>query len=191
MPQIQNEKNGNFQSNVKNCCGKILVNNENLNEAVLAATILKIQEKKSAKGTSFAIIKFSDLSGVFELLIFSDLLEQNRKNFKEGLSFLITVLKDKKNIDNRYRRITIKKIKNLKEETEKNYNEVLIELNNSNNLNLLSEIIKKNGNSSIKILVKKNNKKYTFSLKNKREFSYKTFKMLKKEPFIRKINLLN
>ena len=63
-------------------------------------------------------------------MIFSDLLEQNRKNFKEGLSFLITVLKDKKNIDNRYRRITIKKIKNLKEETEKYYNEVLIELNN-------------------------------------------------------------
>ena len=34
--------------------------NSDKSEALVAGTIMSIQEKKSAKGTSFAIIKFSD-----------------------------------------------------------------------------------------------------------------------------------
>ena len=40
---------------------------------------MKIQEKKTQRGNPFAIIKFSDLGGVFELFIFSEILEQNRR----------------------------------------------------------------------------------------------------------------
>ena len=43
-------------------------------EKNIAATLLKIQEKKTQKGNSYAIIKFTDLSSVFELFIFSDML---------------------------------------------------------------------------------------------------------------------
>ena len=58
---------------------------------------MSIQEKKTSKGNSFAIVKFSDSSGVFELFIFSELLDQHRNNLIEGQSFLLTVIKDKKN----------------------------------------------------------------------------------------------
>ena len=44
---------------------------------VVMATI-KIQEKNQ-KGLSYGIIKFTDLGGVFELFIFSDLFEQKEK----------------------------------------------------------------------------------------------------------------
>ena len=73
-------------------------------ESFLAGTIMSIKEKKTIKGSSFAIIKFSDLSSVFELFIFSEILEQNRKNLIEGQSFLLTVIKDKENENNRFRR---------------------------------------------------------------------------------------
>ena len=74
------------------------------NEAILAATIMKIQEKKTQKGNPFAIIKFSDLGGVFELFVFSEILEQNRNILNEGKSLLITVIKDIGNQDNRFKK---------------------------------------------------------------------------------------
>ena len=76
---------------------------------------MKIQEKKTHKGIPFAIVKFSDLGGVFELFVFSEILESNRDILKEGNSMLITVVKDTNNQDNRFKRISIKKIANLNE----------------------------------------------------------------------------
>jgi len=50
-------------------------------------------KKKSSKGNPFAIIKFSDLSKVYELLIFSEMLEQNRKNHVFNDYFLYNLSK--------------------------------------------------------------------------------------------------
>ena len=44
-------------------------------EALVAGTIMSIQEKKSAKGTSFAIVKFSDNNSEFEIFLFSQILQ--------------------------------------------------------------------------------------------------------------------
>ena len=40
----------------------------NDNEGLVAGTIMSIQEKKSAKGTPYGIVKFSDQKGEFELI---------------------------------------------------------------------------------------------------------------------------
>ena len=48
------------------------INDKNNISSMVSATIIKVQEKKTQKGNSYAIIKFSDLSNVFELFIFSD-----------------------------------------------------------------------------------------------------------------------
>ena len=42
----------------------------NLAESLIAGTIMSIQEKKSSKGMPYAIIKFSDKEGEFELFYF-------------------------------------------------------------------------------------------------------------------------
>ena len=56
-------------------------NNKDILSSNIACTVLKVQEKKTQKGNSYAIVKFSDLSNVFELFIFSDIFEINRDNF--------------------------------------------------------------------------------------------------------------
>ena len=58
------------------------VNNEK-NEALVAGTIMSIQEKKSAKGTPYGIVKFSDKDGEYELFLFADILVNNRGKLKE------------------------------------------------------------------------------------------------------------
>ena len=85
------------------------INNEHQLEGMVAATILKIQEKKTQKGTSYAIIKFSDLGGVFELFLFSDILELNRENIKEGKSVILNIFKNFNNGDQKVR-TNVKKI---------------------------------------------------------------------------------
>ena len=54
---------------------------EDIKEANIAATLLKVQERKTAKGNSYAVLKLTDLNSVFEIFIFSDILELNRETF--------------------------------------------------------------------------------------------------------------
>ena len=55
-------------------------------EVFIVGTIMSVKEKKTSKGNSFAIIKFSDLSKVFELFLFSEILEANREfAFSNGI----------------------------------------------------------------------------------------------------------
>ena len=69
-------------------------NNIDILSSNIACTVLKVQEKKTQKGSSYAIVKFSDLSNVFELFIFSDIFETNRENLFEGNSLMITLIKN-------------------------------------------------------------------------------------------------
>ena len=143
------------------------INSDINKESTVAATILKIQEKKTQKGTSYAIIKFSDLGSVFELFIFSDVFELNRDNIKEGKSVILTVLKNLNHSDQRIR-INVKKIIPLDDILNKPINNVKIRLNNFESFNKLSKILEPKGNVEVEFEVINNNKKYMFKLKNKR-----------------------
>jgi DNA polymerase-3 subunit alpha len=150
---------------------------------------MSIKEKKTAKGNPMAIIKFSDLSKVYELFLFSEILETNREILIEGKSFLLTVIKDKTSQENRFRRINVRKIVNLDKITKLNYTNVQIEINNVDDLKKLYEAIKEKGDSKIKISIINENKNYLFELKDKRKFDYETLKYLNKEHYIKKINV--
>ena len=163
--------------------------NQAENQCFIAGTIMSIKEKKTSKGNSFAIVKFSDLSKVFELFLFSEILEENRKKLIEGQSFLLTVMKDKENQENRFRRISVRKIVSLKETTKISYKDVLIEMNKSEDLEKLYEKIKEKGNSKIKISINDNNENYLFELKDKRKFDFETLKNLNNEQYIKKITV--
>ena len=63
-------------------------------EGLVAGTIMSIQEKKSVKGTPYAIVKFSDKKGEFELFLFAEILVNNRDKIKESESFVLTLQKD-------------------------------------------------------------------------------------------------
>ena len=134
---------------------------------MVAATILKIQEKKTQKGTSYAIIKFSDLGGIFELFVFSDIFELNRENIKDGKSVIITLSKNLNDVEQRIR-INVKKIIPLDDILNKPINNLKIKINDFKQFDLLSKILNSKGEVEIVFEINKNNKKYTLKLKNKR-----------------------
>ena len=73
--------------------------------------------------------------------------------------------------------------------TKLNYTNVEIQIYNDDDLEKLYEAIKEQGNSKIKISIKKEDKNYLFELKNKRKFDYETLKRLNKERYIKKISV--
>ena len=158
-------------------------------ESFIAGTVMSVKEKKTAKGNSFAIVKFSDLSKAYELFLFAEILEKNRKNLIEGRSFLLTVIKDKENQENRFKRISVRKIVSLDEAIKFNYSNVEIQIRKAEDLEKLYKVIKDKGNAKIKISIEDDNKNYLFELKDRRKFDYETLKHLNKEHYIKKINI--
>ena len=143
------------------------ISNKNNSENMVAATILKIQEKKTQKGTPYAIIKFSDLGSIFELFVFSDIFELNRENIKEGKSVIITLFKNQNDVDQKIR-VNVKKIIPLDDILNKPINNLKIKINDFSDLDILSKILNNKGDVEVLFEFSENNKKYTFKLKNKR-----------------------
>ncbi len=158
------------------------------NSALVAGTIMSIQEKKSSKGTPFAIVKFSDLKSEFELFLFSDLLVSNRENLKTANSFILTLQKDNAGADSFSRRINIKKLVSLNDFTNKKYDKVTIEIKNHSKLDELQKLLREDGDTKIQIKIKETSKIYTFELKNLRKFNVGTFNHIKDKEYIEKIS---
>jgi DNA polymerase-3 subunit alpha len=57
--------------------------------ATLAGTVISKKERTSGKGNRYAFVQLSDTSGVFEALVFSELLASNRDLLEVGRSLLI------------------------------------------------------------------------------------------------------
>jgi len=149
---------------------------------------MSIQEKKSSKGTPFAIIKFTDLKSEFELFLFSDLLVANREKLKTANSFMLTLQKDSSSDGQISRRINVKNIVPLDDFMKKSYNNVVIEIKGQPNLEELQNLLKDNGNTKVQIKVIDQSKIYEFNLKNPRKFNFNTFKDIKSKEYVKKIS---
>ncbi len=164
----------------------LFYNNES-KDALVAGTIMSIQEKKSSKGTPYAIIKFSDKKGEFELFLFSEILIKNRDKLKESESFILTLQKDKILGEVGKKRINVKKILSLEELIKKPYSKVTIELKENYKLDEIKEILSKNGETEINLVIKKQNKKANYLLQNNRQFDLSHLKALKAKDYVSKI----
>ncbi len=160
---------------------------EEKNEGLVAGTIMSIQEKKSSKGTPYAIIKFSDKKREFELFLFSDILINNRDKLKESESFILNLQKDRAATDATKKRVTVKKILSLDEAINEPYKKVTIELKENFKIDEIKEILSKEGNTIIDLVVKEKNQKASYSLQNNRKFDLKHFKALKAKEYVAKI----
>jgi DNA polymerase-3 subunit alpha len=157
-------------------------------EALVAGTIMSIQEKKSAKGNSYAIVKFSDNKSEFEIFLFSDLFAFNREKLKESSSFILTLHKDKSTSENNLTRVNIKKIVDLADLVNKTYESVSIELNNREKLKELSELLQGKGETKINVILKDSNKNYFFELEKTRKFDFNLFSLIKNKEYVKKIS---
>ncbi len=152
--------------------------NNDILSSNIACTILKVQEKKTQKGTSYGIIKFSDLSNVFELFIFSDVFEINREILVEGNSLMLTLIKNYTNNDKTQKRINVKKIISLQDVANKPLKNITLNFDNINDINKLTKLEKKIDGTDIKVLMKIKNDILTFKLKDKRFINNKLLNSL-------------
>jgi len=152
-----------------------------IKECNIAATLLKIQERKTNKGNSYAVAKVTDLTGVFELFIFSDLLETNRDILIEGNSLLMTLAKNLIDDENRFKRINVKKIVSLKALYNKPISEIEFEITRQDQMKEISELVKAKGNTDVKIKFNNGKEELIFKLKNKRFVDRKILNIIKNQ----------
>jgi len=154
----------------------------------IAATLLKIQERKTSKGNSYGVLKLTDLSGVFELFIFSDILESNRNILKEGNSFILTLVKSVSDENNRFKRLNVKKIISLKDLLNNPIKNASFKLNSLKDLNELSKFLIDPGNTNISVEIVENNKIFYFKLQNGRNLERKTLNLIRNKEISSIIN---
>jgi len=153
--------------------------NDESKEANVAATLLKVQERKTAKGNSYAVLKLTDLNSVFELFIFSDMLELNREILKEGNSLIITLNKSFSNDENQTKRINARKIASLKDLFNSPIKEVTLNIKSENQLEEISTFLQKKGDTIVNINFCSKNDGYYFKLKNNRNIDRKSINLIR------------
>ena len=144
-------------------------NNKDILSSNIACTVLKVQEKKTQKGNSYGIIRFSDLSNVFELFIFSEIFETNRYNLIEGNSLILTLIKNYNDENKTQKKINVKKMISLKELTNKPIKNITFKFFNKEDFNKLNKLSTIGGETDVKIQLSENDKIHTFQLKSKRK----------------------
>src|SRR6056300_988419 len=161
---------------------------DDIKENNVAATLLKVIERKTAKGNSYAVLKLTDLSSVFELFIFSDILESNREILKEGSSLLLTLVKSITNDENRLKRINVQKIGSLMDLFNSPIKGVSFDVNSNENLDTISKSLVEDGKTEVHLNIPIDGKTLKFKLKNKRNLDRKLLNLLRKREISSVIN---
>ncbi|MDA9604035.1 DNA polymerase III subunit alpha [Candidatus Pelagibacter sp.] len=154
--------------------------NDKIKSSNIAATLLKLQERKTAKGNSYAVLKLTDLTSVFELFIFSDILELNREILIEGNSLILTLVKSISNDENRFKRLNVQKIASLKDLFNSPISEVSFDVKTSEQVREISKFLIKQGKTAVNINFLSDDKSLKFSLKNNRNLDRKSLNLLRK-----------
>ncbi|WP_440678318.1 DNA polymerase III subunit alpha [Candidatus Pelagibacter sp. HIMB1611] len=153
-------------------------NSENVN---VAATLLKVQERKTAKGNAYAVLKLTDLNSVFEIFIFSDLLELNREILKEGNSLILTLIKNVSNDENRFKRINVQKIASLKDLFNSPINEISFNVKKMEQIQKISKFLNQEGKTQVKFNLSTENQILNFKLKKPMNLDRKSLNLLRKQ----------
>ena len=150
---------------------------------------MSITEKKSAKGTPYAIVKFTDKEAEFELFLFAEILVSNRDKLRESESFVLTLQKDKISGDKTKKRVNVKKILNLNDVINNPYSKVTIELKDDFNLEEIKRLLSIKGETKVNLIVKYKKKYACYSLLENRKFDLNHHKALKAKKYVEKITV--
>ena len=152
---------------------------DDIKENNISATLLKINERKTAKGNSYAVLKLTDLSSVFELFIFSDVLELNRDILKEGSSLILTLIKTISSDEDKTKRINVRKIASLKDLFNSSIKEITLNLSSESQLEQIRRFLDEKGETIVNINILNNSKTTKFKLKTLRNIDRKAINILR------------
>ncbi len=153
--------------------------NDELKDSNISATLLKIQERKTAKGNPYAVLKLTDLTSVFELFIFSDILELNREILKEGNSYILTLNKIILDDDNKTKRINVRKVASLKELFNSPIKEITLNLTSKEQIKTLENYLEEKGDTIVNISILNNLETHNYKLKKTRNIDRKSINILR------------
>ena len=162
--------------------------NDEFKDGNISATLLKIQERKTAKGNSYAVLKLSDLSSVFELFIFSEVLELNRNILKEGNSLILTLNKVVLEDENQTKRINVRKIASLKDLFNNPIKEITFNINSKDQLKILENYLDEKGDTIVNISMTNKFETHNFKLKKTRNIDRKSINILRNKEIELKIH---
>jgi DNA polymerase-3 subunit alpha len=145
----------------------------------IAATLLKVTERKTAKGNSYAVLKLTDLTSVFELFIFSDVLELNRDSLREGSSLILTLAKTISSDEDKTKRINVRKIASLKDLFNSSISEITLNLSSKSQLKEIQNFLDEKGDTVVNISISDNSTTSVFKLKTSRNFDRKSINILR------------
>jgi DNA polymerase-3 subunit alpha len=152
---------------------------DDVKENNIAATLLKVTERKTAKGNPYAVLKLTDLTSVFELFIFSDVLELNRDSLKEGSSLILTLTKTISSDEDKTKRINVRKIASLKDLFNSSISEITLNLSSKSQLKEIQNFLDEKGDTVVNISIFENSTTSVFKLKTSRNFDRKTINILR------------
>lgn len=116
----------------------------------LAGVIIKRQEKMSKTGKKFAFVTLSDSTGVYEAMVFSDVLARSRDYLVAGASVLLVVDAE---MQDENLRLTVQDAKPLDDTLIRKVREVTLEINDERALPALQSILGSEGRGLVKIKV--------------------------------------
>jgi DNA polymerase-3 subunit alpha len=152
---------------------------DDIKENNIAATLLKVTERKTAKGNSYAVLKLTDLTSVFELFIFSDVLELNRDSLREGSSIILTLTKTISPDEDKTKRINVRKIASLKDLFNSSISEITLNLSSKSKLKEVKNFLDEKGDTIVNISISDSSTTSVFKLKTTRNFDRKTINILR------------
>ena len=152
---------------------------DEIKENNIAATLLKVIERKTAKGNSYAVLRLTDLSNVFELFIFSDVLELNRDILKEGSSLILTLNKTISSDEDKTKRINVRKIASLKDLFSGSIKEITLNLTSKEQLKEVQNFLEKKGETLVNINFSDDKETHKFKLKSLRNINRKSINILR------------
>ena len=97
------------------------------------------------------------------------------------------MIKTISNDENRFKRINVQKIAPLKDLFNKPVSQIAFKIKSMNDIDQISNLIKKEGTTEVKIEFINDNKEITFKLKNKRYIDRKSINILRNKDILTNI----
>jgi DNA polymerase-3 subunit alpha len=119
--------------------------------ADMAGVLLKKQIKVSPKnGNKYAFLQMSDSSGVYEVMLFSEVLHKAKDYLEPGEILLLKVVAEQKNEQTRY---SVQDIRQLEKALAGKVREMHLSINKPNGLSQLKTLLTTEGAGQIKVYV--------------------------------------
>ena len=106
-------------------------------------------------------------------------MESNREILTEGNSLIVTLIKNISSDENRFKRTNVQKLASLKDLFNKPVSEIIFNLKSVKDVEKISNLLKENGSTEVKINIFDKNNEISFKLKNKRFIDRKSINLLR------------